>query len=114
LKKLIAGIGETFSYLNMVAGYERLSERANQLRAEAMSWTGEVSVIQGKMNLIESLDNVDSFRWDYVKALTPVVDAYGMFSRAFEPDTSLPIEVQVSNVIAVIPAITQYLRPLRD
>lgn len=113
VKKLIAGIGETFSYLNMVAGYERLSARASQLRTEAMSWAAEVSVIQGKMELIENLDNLDSFRWSYVKEFAQVVDAYGMFQRAFILDKSQPIEVHASNVVAVIPAIIQYLRPLR-
>ncbi|KJH84044.1 hypothetical protein UG46_22145 [Pseudomonas fluorescens] len=113
VKKLIAGIGETFSYLNMVAGYERLSARASQLRTEAMGWALEVSVIQGKMELIENLDNLDSFRWNYLKEFAQVVDAYRMFVGAFVPDKSQPVEVRASNVVAVIPAIIQYLHPLR-
>ncbi|WP_434675854.1 alpha-xenorhabdolysin family binary toxin subunit A [Pseudomonas sp. D3-10] len=112
LKKTIAGIGETLSYLNMVAGRDRLRDRAHQLMMEAGDRHKELSEVQGKIDLVESLDRLDSVRWDYLKEFGNVVAAYEKFSKAFAWERSRPVEENVRNARALIPGFTQYLRPI--
>ncbi|MBC3376012.1 alpha-xenorhabdolysin family binary toxin subunit A [Pseudomonas sp. SWRI92] len=112
LKKAIAGLGETLSYLNMVAGYNTLTERASELRVQVENSSREISAAQGKIDLVESMDGLDGVRWDYIKEFSNVVAAFEIFSSVFEREETLPVEDHVSNARAVIPGILRYLRPL--
>lgn len=112
LKKTIAGMGETLSYLNMIAGYNSLSERASQLREDAANSSREISVAQEKIDLVERLDSLDSTRWDYIKEFSNIVALYEKISRVFEREETLPVEDQVRSARALIPDVIQHLRPI--
>lgn len=113
LKKMLSGMAETISYMNMVAGYNRLQERAKQLRSEAEAYTKDIALIQGKIELVQSLDALDSGRWDYVKEFVNIVGAFEQFSRAFEQEKSQPVEERARAACALIPGIISYLLPIR-
>lgn len=113
LKKMLSGMAETISYMNMVAGYNRLQERAKQLRSEAEAYTKDIALIQGKIELVQSLDALDSGRWDYVKEFVNIVSAFEQFSRAFEQEKSQPVEERARAACALIPGIISYLLPIR-
>jgi len=114
LKKMVTGIGETISYLAMVDGYNRLKGRAGQLKISIAEKNKAIFATQGKIMLIGSLDNLDDYRWDYVKEFASVVDAFEKISRALERESSLPIEVHASNVLEIIPGIIFHLRPIQQ
>ncbi|UZE18804.1 alpha-xenorhabdolysin family binary toxin subunit A [Pseudomonas sp. B21-054] len=113
LKKMLSGMAETISYINMVAGYNRLQERARKLRSEAEAYAKEIALIQGKVELVQSLDALDSGRWDYVKEFVNIVSAFEQFSRAFEQEKSQPVEERARAVRPLIPGIISYLLPIR-
>ncbi|ROM73528.1 hypothetical protein BK654_23190 [Pseudomonas brassicacearum] len=113
LKKMLSGMAETISYINMVAGYNRLQERARKLRSEAEAYTKEIALIQGKVELVQSLDALDSGRWDYVKEFVNIVSAFEQFSRAFEQEKSQPVEERARAARTLIPGIISYLLPIR-
>ena len=113
LKKMLSGMAETISYINMVAGYNRLQERARKLRSEAEAYAKEIALIQGKVELVQSLDALDSGRWDYVKEFVNIVSAFEQFSRAFEQEKSQPVEERARAARSLIPGIISYLLPIR-
>ncbi|MDR6957057.1 hypothetical protein J2W43_001033 [Pseudomonas brassicacearum] len=113
LKKMLSGMAETISYINMVAGYNRLQERARKLRSEAEAYAKDIALIQGKVELVQSLDALDSGRWDYVKEFVNIVSAFEQFSRAFELEKSQPVEERARAARTLIPGIISYLLPIR-
>ena len=113
LKKMLSGMAETISYINMLAGYNRLQERARKLRSEAEAYAKEIALIQGKVELVQSLDALDSGRWDYVKEFVNIVSAFEQFSRAFEQEKSQPVEERARAARSLIPGIISYLLPIR-
>lgn len=113
LKKIISGIGEAISYLNMVAGYNRLRERASELRAQLEKQTRAIAQLDGEIRLVETLDELDAARWAYVKVFSNIVIAYEKFTLDFEQDKSKPVEVRALAVTTKIPDIIDYLSPLR-
>ena len=113
LKKMLSGMAETISYINMVAGYNRLQERARKLRSEAEAYAKEIALIQGKVELVQSLDALDSGRWDYVKEFVNIVSAFEQFSRSFEQEKSQPVEERARAARSLIPGIISYLLPIR-
>ncbi|ROM72090.1 hypothetical protein BK653_09445 [Pseudomonas brassicacearum] len=113
LKKMLSGMAETISYINMVAGYNRLQERARKLRSEAEAYAKDIALIQGKVELVQSLDALDSGRWDYVKEFVNIISAFEQFSRVFEQEKSQPVEERARAVRTLIPGIISYLLPIR-
>ena len=113
LKKMLSGMAETISYINMLAGYNRLQERARKLRSEAEAYAKEIALIQGKVELVQSLDALDSGRWDYVKEFVNIVSAFEQFSRSFEQEKSQPVEERTRAARSLIPGIISYLLPIR-
>lgn len=113
LKKMLSGMAETISYINMLAGYNRLQERARKLRSEAEAYAKEIALIQGKVELVQSLDALDSGRWDYVKEFVNIVSAFEQFSRSFEQEKSQPVEERARAARSLIPGIISYLLPIR-
>lgn len=113
LKRMLSGMAETISYINMVAGYNRLQERAKQLRSEAEAYARDIVLIQGKIELVQSLDALDSGRWDYVKEFVNIVSAFEQFSRSFEQEKSQTAGERARAARAHIPGIISYLLPIR-
>ncbi|WP_445570900.1 alpha-xenorhabdolysin family binary toxin subunit A [Pseudomonas sp. E102] len=112
LKKLVAGIGETISYLSMVAGYNTLKERVRQLRIDIDVQDKDIAVIRGKIELVKSLDSLDGFRLDYVKEFANIAGAYERFAKVFAREESPSIEEDIQKVLSTVPGVIQYLRPL--
>lgn len=113
LKKLISGIGDAISYLNMMSGYDRLKENASVLKAQSEKYTKDIVQIDGKIQLVKTLDELDDGRWEYVNQFANIVAAYQQFSRCFEQDKSLPVEQRVETAIARIPEIVSYLTSIQ-
>ena len=86
-----------------------LSEAGKLLEAYAK----EIALIQGKVELVQSLDALDSGRWDYVKEFVNIVSAFEQFSRSFEQEKSQPVEERARAARSLIPGIISYLLPIR-
>lgn len=113
LKKTLSGIAESISYLGMVAGLNRLQEQVRQLQLEAEAYARDITLIERKVELVQSLDLLDGGRWDYVKTFVNVVEAFERFTQAFEHDKSQPVEDRVRAACGLIPGIVNYLLPIR-
>ncbi|XVN13413.1 alpha-xenorhabdolysin family binary toxin subunit B [Pseudomonas corrugata] len=113
LKKTLSGIAETISYLNMVAGYNRLRDRARQLRLEAEAYTRDITLILGKVELVQTLDALDGGRGRFLKEYLNIVAAFEHFAGVFEPQKSQPVEARVRTACDLIPGMINHLRPLR-
>lgn len=113
LKKTLSGIAETISYLNMVAGYNRLQDRARQLRLEAEAYTRDITLILGKVELVQTLDALDGGRGRFLKEFLNIVAAFEHFAGVFEPQKSQPVEARVRTACDLIPGMINHLRPLR-
>lgn len=112
LKKLVAGIGETISYLSMVAGHNTLKERVRQLSIDIDVQDKDIAIIRGKIELVKSLDSLDGFRLDYVKEFANIAGAYERFAKVFAREESLSIDEHTQKVLSTVPGVIQYLRPL--
>ena len=109
LKKLIAGIGDAISYLNMLAGYERLKEKDSDLRTLVKSYTSQIGEFEGKIKLVNTLDTIDDARWDYVSEFANLVQSFERFAGDFEQDKTLSVEDRSNAALAQIPGIVSYL-----
>ncbi|MGE8099457.1 alpha-xenorhabdolysin family binary toxin subunit A [Pseudomonas fluorescens] len=114
LKKLISGIGEAISYLNMLAAYNRLKERAGDLRAQLQKHTKDIAQVDGKIELVMTLDKLDDERQEYVSEFSNLVSDIEKFSREFKQDKSLPVEARTDTAIARIADVIQYLKTIRQ
>lgn len=113
LKKLISGIGDAISYLNMIAAYNRLKEKASELRTQSEKYTKNIAQIDGKIKLVETLGELDDGRWGYVKEFSNLVADFETFSRDFKQDKSLPVEERADTVIARIADVIKYLKTIQ-
>lgn len=113
LKKLISGIGDAISYLNMIAAYNRLKEKASELRTQSEKYTKNIAQIDGKIKLVETLGELDDGRWGYVKEFSNLVADFETFSRDFKQDKSLPVEERADTVIAWIADVIKYLKTIQ-
>jgi hypothetical protein len=109
LKKMISGIGEAISYLNMLAGYNRLKDKANELRAQADKYTKAIALIDGRIKLVTTLDTLDDQRWEYVNEFSNLVTDFEKIAGDFKQDTSLPVEERAQATIARIADVIKYL-----
>lgn len=114
LKKIVSGIGDVISYLNMVAGYESLKARESEFKAQLDAQIKNNAHITEKIELINALDSIDDARRSYVEELENLVAAFAQFSRDFVQDKSVPVEERVDKALAKIPGIINYLRPVQS
>jgi hypothetical protein len=112
LKKLISGIGEAISFLNMLAAYNRLKEKAGDLRVQSQKYAKDIVCIDGKINLVKALNKLDDGRSKYVSEFSNLIDDIEKFSREFRQDASLPVEVRADNAIAKIVDVIKYLKAI--
>ncbi|WP_460147961.1 alpha-xenorhabdolysin family binary toxin subunit A [Pseudomonas sp. S2_A02] len=113
LKKLISGIGEAISYLNMLAAYNSLKEKAGDLRGQLQKHTKEIARIDGKIELVNTLDELDDGRWEYVTEFSNLIAVFEILSRDFAQDKSLPVEERVDTAITRIADVIKYLTPIQ-
>lgn len=113
LKKMISGIGDAISYLNMIAAYNRLKEKASELRAQSEKYTRNIAQIDGKIKLVETLGELDDRRRGYVSEFSNLVADFENFSRDFKQDKSLPVEERTDTMIARIADVIKYLKTIQ-
>lgn len=113
LKKLISGIGESISYLNMLAGYERLREKAVKLKEEVDAYSRNIVQIDGKIRLVNTLDELDDQRWEYVNEFSKMVADFENFTRKLGQDKSLSVEERADTAIAEIKDFANYLMTIQ-
>lgn len=113
LKKVISGIGEAISYLNMLAGYNRLKAKAVELRAQAEKYTKAIVQIDGRIELVTTLDEMDERRWEYVSEFSNLVADFENISSDFKQDKSLSVEERASTAIARIAGVIKYLNTVQ-
>ncbi|MHC8304162.1 alpha-xenorhabdolysin family binary toxin subunit A [Pseudomonas sp. PB3P13] len=113
VKKTISGVGDLISYLNMLDGYDRLKEKASELKGQVARHARNITQLSGKIEMVGALDRMDDARWSYVKAFETIVNAFAQFSGDFQQHTSVPVEERVVVALARIPVIVDYLQPIQ-
>jgi hypothetical protein len=113
LKKIIAGIGESISFLNMLAGYNKLRDKAADLRAQVKKYANEIAQTEGKIQLVEVLDQLDDRRWSYVNEFSNLVAGFESFCRDFKQDRVQPVEDRATDAIARITDVVKYLKAVQ-
>lgn len=114
LKKMIAGIGEAISYLNMLTGYNQLKEKAADVRAQLKKHIKDIEQIDGKIHLVQVLDQLDEERWSYVNEYSNLVAVFESFARDFQQDKSQPAEQRTAAALTRIADVRQYLKTLQQ
>jgi len=114
LKKLISGIGEAISYLNMLAAYNQLKDRAGDLRAQLKKYVVDIAQIDGKIHLVQILDQMDEERWSYVNEFSNLVARFESFARDVKQDKAQPVEQRTTAAIAWIADVQQYLKTVQQ
>ncbi|MHC8402852.1 alpha-xenorhabdolysin family binary toxin subunit A [Pseudomonas sp. MDT1-17] len=114
LKKLISGIGEAINYLNMLAAYNRLKEKAGDLRGQLQQYNKGIAQIDGKIELVMTLDELDDGRWAYVNEFSNLVADFEKFSLEFKQDKSLPVEERADTAIARIADVAKYMKTIQQ
>jgi hypothetical protein len=114
LKKLITGIGEAISYLNMLAAYRRLSEKVVEMRAQLQKHVNDIVRIVGRIELVTTLDGLDDERSKYASEFASLINYFDLLSNEFNQDTSVPVEdranaaiVRIASAVAVLKTISQ-------
>lgn len=113
LKKLISGIGAAISYLNMLAAYNQLNDKARDLRVQLKKYVNDIAQIDGKIHLVQVLDQLDEGRWSYVNEFSNLVVGFESFSRDFKQDKSQPVEQRAAVAIARIADVINYLKTVQ-
>lgn len=110
---MISGIGEAVSFLNMLAGYNRLKEKASDLRMQADRYTKAIARIDGRIELVKTLDELDDQRWDYVSEFSNLVADFEKISSDFKQDKSIAVEDRAGAAIARIANVIKYLNTVQ-
>nr|WP_315446827.1 alpha-xenorhabdolysin family binary toxin subunit A [uncultured Pseudomonas sp.] len=114
LKKIVSGIGESISFLNMLAGYNRLKDKAADLRAQVKKYANDIAQTEGKIQLVEVLDQLDDGRWSYVNEFSNLVAGFESFSRDFRQDKAVPVEARAADAVARIGDVVKYLKAVQQ
>jgi len=112
LKKLISGIGEAISYLNMLAAYRRLSDKAAEMRAQLQKHVNDGTRIVGRIELVTTLDEQDDERSKYANEYASLINYFDLLSTEFTQDTSVPVEGRADSAIARIAEAVNVLKSI--
>lgn len=113
LKKIISGIGEAISYLNMLAFYNRLKDRAADLRTQVRKYHNDIVRIDGKIQLVTMLDQLDDGRWNYVTEYSNLVAGFESFCRDFVQNKAHHVEERAATAVARINGVVKYLKQIQ-
>lgn len=111
-KKLITGIGEVISFLNMQEALARMKDKAVELRAQLRKYAHDIARIDGRIELVETLDQLDDGRGKYANEFSSLVEAFAASSRDFRQDTSLPVEQRVESAVVRITKVLTQLKSI--
>ncbi|RBC00612.1 hypothetical protein C3E97_016240 [Pseudomonas sp. MWU12-2115] len=112
LKKLISGIGEAISYLNMLAAYRRLSDKAAEMRAQLRRHLNDGTRIVGRIELVTTLDEQDDERSKYANEFASLINYFDLLSTEFTQDTSVPVDGRADSAIARIAEAVNVLKSI--
>lgn len=113
LKKMISGIGEAISFLKMQAAYSQLKEKAANLRTQLKKYTNEIYQIDGKIQLVKTLDQLDDERWSYVNEYSNLVAGFEVFCADFKQDKSQPVEARATAAMTRMSDVVEYLTTVK-
>lgn len=114
LKKIISGIGEAISFLNMLDAYNKLRDKAADLRVQLKKYKSDIARTDGKIQLVNALDQLDEGRWGYVNEYSNLVNGFDSFRRDFRQDKSQPVEERADVAIARITEVVRYLKSVQQ
>lgn len=114
LKKIISGIGEAISFLNMLDAYNKLRDKAADLRVQLKKYKSDIARTDGKIQLVNALDQMDEGRWGYVNEFSNLVNGFDSFRRDFRQDKSQPVEERADAAIARITEVVRYLKSVQQ
>ena len=114
LKKIISGIGEAISFLNMLDAYNKLRDKAADLRVQLKKYKSDIARTDGKIQLVNALDQLDEGRWGYVNEYSNLVNGFDSFRRDFRQDKSQPVEERADAAIARITEVVRYLKSVQQ
>jgi hypothetical protein len=113
LKKMISGIGEAISFFNMLAFYDRLKDKAADLRTRVRNYQKDITRIDGKIRLVAVLDRLDDERWNYVNEYSNLEAVSYSLCRDFEQNKAQHVEERAATAIARIDDVVKYLRQIQ-
>ncbi|MEG0119437.1 alpha-xenorhabdolysin family binary toxin subunit A [Pseudomonas sp. A1230] len=114
LKKIISGIGEAISFLNMLDAYNKLRDKAADLRVQLKKYKSDIARTDGKIQLVNALDQLDEGRWGYVNEYSNLVNGFDSFRQDFRQDKSQPVEERADAAIARITEVVRYLKSVQQ
>lgn len=114
LKKIISGIGEAISFLNMLDAYNKLRDKAADLRVQLKKYKSDTARTDGKIQLVNALDQLDEGRWGYVNEYSNLVNGFDSFRQDFRQDKSQPVEERADAAIARITEVVRYLKSVQQ
>lgn len=114
VKKIISGIGEAISFLNMLDAYNKLRDKAADLRVQLKKYKSDIARTDGKIQLVNALDQLDEGRWGYVNEYSNLVNGFDSFRQDFRQDKSQPVEVRADAAIARITEVVRYLKSVQQ
>ena len=114
LKKIISGIGEAISFLNMLDAYNKLRDKAADLRVQLKKYKSDIARTDGKIQLVNALDQLDEGRWGYVNEYSNLVNGFDSFRQDFRQDKSQPVEERADTAIARITEVVRYLKSVQQ
>ncbi|PKA69350.1 hypothetical protein ATI02_2189 [Pseudomonas baetica] len=114
LKKIVTGIGESISFMNMLAGYNRLKDKAGDLRAQVKKYANDIAQTEGKIQLVNVLDQLNDGRWNYVNEFSNLVAGVESFCPHFRQDKSQPVEERAAAAIVRIADVVKYLKTIQQ
>lgn len=114
LKKIISGIGEAISFLNMLDAYNKLRDKAADLRVQLKKYKSDIARTDGKIQLVNALDQMDEGRWGYVNEYSNLVNGFDSFRQDFRQDKSQPVEERADAAIARITEVVRYLKSVQQ
>lgn len=112
LKKMISGIGEAISFFNMLAFYDRLKDKAADLRTRVRNYQKDITRIDGKIRLVTVLDRLDEERWNYVNEYSNLLAVSESLCRDFEQNKAQHVEERAATAIARIDGVVKYLKQI--
>ncbi|TBN34983.1 alpha-xenorhabdolysin family binary toxin subunit A [Pseudomonas sp. BGI-2] len=113
LKKLIAGIGHAISYLNMIAAYNSLKQRALELKSQSDGYAKDIVKTNGKIRLVYALDTLDDGRWAFGNEFSKLVVDFEQFAQETKQDKGLPVEERADIAIARIADVVECLKTIQ-
>lgn len=114
LKKIISGISEAISFLNMLDAYNKLRDKAADLRVQLKKYKSDIARTDGKIQLVNALDQLDEGRWGYVNEYSNLVNGFDSFRQDFRQDKSQPVEERADAAIARITEVVRYLKSVQQ